>query len=167
MYFIFFLMRRRPTRSTLFPNTTPFRSVKLPPTIPDSFEQVRGGVVPWRHDSPTDLFKRVEVLWGNRDGVTIPPQNPDSFEQVRGGIVPWRHDSPTDLFKRLEVLWGNRAGVTIPPQNPDSFQHVLEIGRAHLCTPLSPQSSIPSSSSSNHTVFTSSLHYLLPLYPPS
>src|SRR3712207_7973043 len=65
MFFLFFLMIRRPPRSTLFPYTTLFRSVRRPCRAPASHPVGRRGV-PAANGTPGHAQAKLEV--GGPDG---------------------------------------------------------------------------------------------------
>src|SRR5438132_12208255 len=64
--FFFFLMIRRPPRSTLFPYTTLFRSVN------QAYHD--GCLVVWKKNRPEDFKDAENLLRGDRGGFTFEPE---------------------------------------------------------------------------------------------
>src|SRR6266487_3382913 len=81
--FFFFLMIRRPPRSTLFPYTTLFRSLLRARTHPEELVEV-----PRVFDDPRDLV--LDLLLGAEDVRVVLGDHPDPQEPVQraGQLVP-------------------------------------------------------------------------------
>src|SRR2546430_10348990 len=72
MYYFFFLMIRRPPRSTLFPYTTLFRSLKLTENVLNTYVQ-------WHPQVLHDLHESVPYLWRRSEEHTSELQSQSNF----------------------------------------------------------------------------------------
>src|SRR3712207_8071618 len=119
--FFFFLMIRRPPRSTLFPYTTLFRSAAR------FAVRATSGIKRTKLDQRKDggLWVKVgeyEMEGGDRHAVRISPAS-----RKEGRVV-------------ADAVAVVRGIMSDPPAEGHE-----EIGRAHVCTPVTPISRMPSS----------------------
>src|SRR3712207_8974923 len=115
---VFFLMIRRPPRSTLFPYTTLFRSFQEPPC---AFVQLGLGAGTLLGGQRPPLARHSSVALDGRDAYA------EGLGDLGGGHAPFL--GLDDLLPQVQRV---RVHGRILPRRPTTLQEALEIGRAHV-----------------------------------